>query len=45
MSEAVSLYLPKLRYPYGDIIEFKEAEEANKKFISIQQLVLLILKT
>jgi hypothetical protein len=35
--------LPKLRYPYGDVIEFDEAEEAYKKYIAIKQALLGLL--
>ncbi|MFA4843322.1 MAG: HEPN domain-containing protein [Candidatus Margulisiibacteriota bacterium] len=40
---AINLYLPKLRYPYGDVIEFKEAEDTYKKFTDIKQAVLKLL--
>jgi HEPN domain-containing protein len=40
---AINLYLPKLRYPYGDVIEFSEAEEVNCKFIKIRQAMLSLL--
>jgi HEPN domain-containing protein len=40
---AVDLYLPKLRYPYGDVLEFDEAREVHKKFIAIKQAFLELL--
>lgn len=40
---SINLYLPKLRYPYGDAIEFMEAEETYKKFTEIRQFVLYLL--
>jgi len=41
---AINLYLPKLRYPYGDMIEFREAEEVNKKFVGIRRILLELLR-
>ena len=40
---AINLYLPKLRYPYGDVIEFEEAEETYKKFIDIKRALFKLL--
>ena len=40
---AINLYLPKLRYPYGDVIEFDEAREAHKKYIAIKRALLGLL--
>lgn len=36
---AINLYLPKLRYPYGDIIDFNEAKSAYVMFQRIQKLI------
>jgi HEPN domain-containing protein len=36
---AINLYLPKLRYPYGDTIEFAEAEKVCKILTSVKQVI------
>ena len=40
---AINLYLPKLRYPYGDVIEFSEALIVHDKFNRIRQSMLPLL--
>ncbi|OGB87142.1 hypothetical protein A3J44_02270 [candidate division WOR-1 bacterium RIFCSPHIGHO2_02_FULL_45_12] len=42
---ALNLYLPKLRYPYGDVIGYPEAEEMNRKFINIRQAMFKLLNS
>ncbi|OGC19410.1 hypothetical protein A2292_01790 [candidate division WOR-1 bacterium RIFOXYB2_FULL_46_45] len=36
---AINLYLPKLRYPYGDVIKFEEAIVIYNKFLAVQKLL------
>lgn len=40
----INLYLPKLRYPYGDTIKFQEAEDINKKFLAVKNTIFKIIK-
>ncbi len=40
----INLYLPKLRYPYGDIIEFSETEKLYEKFNIIKKILLKLLE-
>jgi HEPN domain-containing protein len=40
----INLYLPKLRYPYGDRIEYKEALYFYKKFKKINKILSECLK-
>lgn len=35
----VNLYLPKLRYPYGENIEFNEALSLYQKFLRMQKIL------
>src|SRR3989339_1832907 len=40
----INLYLPKLRYPYGDEIKLEEAEGLYNKFGHVKEVLLSILK-
>ena len=42
---AIDLYLPKLRYPYGDVLEFAEAAEVHKKFIVVKMALAELLSS
>ena len=39
----INLYLPKLRYPYGEEIEFKEAENIYNKFKKIKEALITLI--
>ena len=41
---SINLYLPKLRYPYGDEISLLEAKDANQKLIIIKNVLFKLLK-
>ncbi|MFC1496710.1 HEPN domain-containing protein [Candidatus Margulisiibacteriota bacterium] len=36
---AINIYLPKLRYPMGDVISFEEALDLNQKFSPVRELI------
>lgn len=39
----INLYLPKLRYPYGDALKFEEAELIYRKFNNIKSIIFPLL--